>query len=544
MGKLLEIVITWVWENFLKSIFAKLDRWDVLFLSLLAVSGAVLWSYVTQFNSTEKLLWISFLIAVGGIWLVLRKVPWRSFWSIKSLKVPWLVIKILLVLMLSAGWVYARYRVYRVPTFPTEVTGFYVARFEGDPGDQFQNQLVDSLESAIVHQGLTHEIQVVKLPRVIGEPDAQQLGQAGGAALVLSGKVNNNKLKSYLTIVNATGVYNSAMSDNNGPNVTRELKKFEMPEDMTTMQVVLAQFFVGYNYYQKKRFDKAREFFQKAQAQLAPLAEKQEGLTPERATLGSINFYQGTTNYYLHDADAAIANYQKAISLTSRPADNQPLYIEPLNNLAFLLAKKGKVDEALNLLSQASDTCEREWNMACATVDYNLGQTHINRKNYQEGITALQRVISSSQTNEPSLLRVVGLTHKSIAFADVMMADNSDAAQAEELYKNAQSELDQAVRILQQFDPDALPTTKIVQSRIYIALKQYDEALKTLAELETNPDPNIDMLRAAAYACKGDNANSIKYIMKLSLPERSATQEETTEYFKKLRDRCQQNLTR
>ena len=87
-------------------------------------------------------------------------------------------------------------------------------------------------------------------------------------------------------------------------------------------------------------------------------------------------------------------------------------------------------------------------------------------------------------------------------------------------------------------------TTKIVQSRIYIALKQYDEALKTLAELETNPDPNIDMLRAAAYACKGDNANSIKYIMKLSLPERSATQEETTEYFKKLRDRCQQNLTR
>lgn len=547
MGKLLDIVINWLWENFLKSIFAKLDRWDVLVLALLSISGVALWSWVTRFNFTEKLLWISFFVALGLIWLAIRKLPSRDSWAIKNFRVPFLAIKIILILGLAAIWGYARFQVYRIPSFAKGVTGFYVARFENDPNDDYQNKIIDYLEEEIRLNGLPSNIQVARLPRVVDEMEAQKMGEKGGAALVLWGKVFSYQVRSYLAIVNAKGVFQSTASVGGGSSLSGDLAKLELPLEIKTLEEVLGQFFVGYSSYHNSNYKRAHDFFEAAKTKLTPLVQKQQGLTPEKATLGSINFYQGNTNFFLGDLDRAIEAYLMALELTSRPADKQPLYIEPLNNLAFLEKQKGKLDDAINHLLLASETCEKEPSMVCVSVAYNLGSAYIEQSKYQEAVTTLQRAtklcasIEAEQRQGKPDKRLMGFTHQNLAYSYVKMGDNSNGEQSTEFYGKSEQELNEATGLLKDIEGgDPMSSLNLIHARIYVGLKQYDAALKALKEVRITKtdESNVNLLFAVAYKCKGEIANSSDYLNRFK-PNVPKDTQEGFEYFKKQTGTCQ-----
>jgi len=547
MGKLLDIIITWFLENFLASIFKKLDRWDVLVLASLAVGSVALWAWVARFNFGEKVLWVSFLIVLALSWLVVRKIPWRNSWKIKKLKIPFWLAKVCLLILLTAGWGYATYQLYRIPKFSNNVTGFYVARFENDRNDEFQSKIIDELNEAI-RLGSLENVEVRRLPRIVQETEARQLGEEGRASLVLWGKVLSSQVKSYLTIVNARGVFQSPASVNGGTAFTGELTKLELPNELKTLQRVVAEFFVGYSYYNYSQYKSAHDFFETAAKDLGPTATKQDGITPEKATLGSILFYEGNTNWFLGNADQAIKNYESAIELTARPADKLPLYIEPLNNVALLKLQKGKLEEAINHLLQASARCEKEAGATCVFVSYNLGYAYIEKHSYQEALAALERAInlfhttSASKVGQHPELRILGLAHQNIAYCYVKIADDSDGEQSAQYYKKADQEFAEATKILSVTDGvDGTSSLNLIRGRIYVGLKQYDAAIQLLRELKVSKasEANRNLLLAVAYKCKGDTSNSSEYAIGIQQLETYNDRVEAVAYFNKRTQTCQ-----
>jgi tetratricopeptide (TPR) repeat protein len=543
MGKLLDIIINWLWQNFLQAIFAKLDRWDVLFLSVLSLTGGLFWYYVTRFNFSEKLLWVALLIALGLTWLTLRKIPWRSSFNVRKLRVPFLLIKICLILLLAAGWAYARHWVYRIPVFPPAVTGFYVARFEDDPNDQNQSRIVFDLEDTIRRQGLLDEIKVERLPRIATENDAQQFGEEGGAALVLWGQVFDNKLRAYLTIVNGQAIF-QAKSTVGGSGFSRDLPKVELPPELPTLQKVLAHFFVGYSFYHQKNYQGAKNFFELAKTDFPPTTREQDGFTPGKATLGTVHFYKGNTDFFLNDIDQAIVEYKAAVELTSRPGDNKPFYIEPLNNLAFLELQKRNTGDAVSDLARALDACGNQASMVCVSVSYNLGSGYIDQRDYEKAISAFESAITRFHSAEASSgrnldKRLLASAHQYLAYSYVKMADSLTSDQSAQ-YKKADQELDHAISVLKEIEKvDETSPINLIRARIHVGLGQYDSALKILKEVKvTGPnEATMNLLFAVSYKCKGDVANSAEYMNRFRPPDPSETQE-GFEYFNKLTGIC------
>lgn len=540
MGELVKIIINWLWANFLEPIFKRLDRWDILFLAILGLAAYLALQRTEFFTTEEQVLLGTLLLVVGLGWFMLRRIPWKAGKSALRASVP----KFSILLLLSGIWGYAFYRSNQVSPFRDGVMGIYIARFDNDPSDKRQQIISDFLED-VISRNRIENVQVRKLYRRFQASDqAQKIGAAGNAILVLWGKLAPPP-KISLSIIPHAGIYSSAASVGGRSEFSTETDKFDLPSDLDDLQAMLAFFFQGYSYYHSgennpDNYDYALRSFLIAKQNLEELVKNQTGDTPERASLGSIDFYLGNT-YVLKnnpDLEEAKKEYKLAIERTLHPIKQIPLFVEPVNNLARLLLRERKPDEAIRYLKQADTSCiDENRRVPCTYVSYNLGRAYIDKKQYQESLKhfneSIGRFNSISQSLPPQDLdfRLLADAHQQVAFCYCKIADRPGVEGREENYHAAQQQLNRAIAILQNMQGEKIPAFyNITRGRIEIGLTHYKYAIDVLEDARKKLEdeqvgtkdeyPQLYLLLGTAYQCTGEAARATDYLARfIASPE-------------------------
>ena len=532
-----------LWLKYLRPVYDRLSLGDklvggVLLPSLILYFG---WFWRAYFNFQEKALWGALLLLVALSWLLLRRVSWRrkepSESAVGAKRVSLRSAFALLALLLPfwGGWGYAVHLIYHLPAFSTETRGFYVARFANDPSDVSQEAIYDGIGKAIKGYELTG-VEVKKLPRrVADEETAKQLAKSGHALLILHGAVNAQGVDSYLTIVGARAIYSKNVPIGGISAFSVDPRTVQISAELKKMQVVLPIFFVGYHKYHTEDYQGALSHFITAKAELEQVTKAQEGVTLEKATLGSIRFYIGRTYHRLRDIliqnrggeDAqaaaqreasieeytrlAMEEYRAAIEVTARPIEITPRYLEPLNNLGYLLMDQGKYDEAIARFRQAARICQSQGaSMNCATVSYNSGLAEIWKSDYRQANGHFEQAINlfnavkQNPQDEELDYTFLAYAFQNAAYCHVKLGNLPDARQSQEHYRLAEENLDRAVAAMKTVtQSDDRPDFDILRGRIYIGYRRWDEAVKVLEEARQKiDDPRLDLLLGTAYHCK------------------------------------------
>src|SRR5262249_24427920 len=115
-----------------------------------------------------------------------------------------------------AGFSVAAWSVYRVPVFGKDKSGLLIARFAGDPSDEYQRTVESELLRAMGEQRLAGSgVDIQMLPRVA--PDdftARRLGAVSGATAVLWGKPPEDRTATSgddglrVTFIGTEGIFN------------------------------------------------------------------------------------------------------------------------------------------------------------------------------------------------------------------------------------------------------------------------------------------------------------------------------------------------
>jgi tetratricopeptide (TPR) repeat protein len=282
--------------------------------------------------------------------------------------------------------------------------------------------------------------------------------------------------------------------------------------------------------------------------------------------LASIDFYLANSYYFqsnLEQAeedvkrarDRAVELYRTAINLTS--PGGEPLFVEPLNNLGFLLIEKGDVDKAIEPLQQASALCRKmreDQDYFCAAVKHNLGNAKRGQKKFQEAVDIYNSAIAGlersgqSQSDARYIYQLSDL-HQNIAYCYVKIADNFDDPRSEEYYEKAKQELDKARSYLNhstgQDIQQRLYNNDLTRARIHIAHKQWQAVIDLLESMKDKTNnPNADLLLSIAYDCRDWQSDSEKSKSSLSsytykvMPKNQVEWDEGQEYYDEITKQC------
>ena len=172
------------------------------------------------------------------------------------------------------------------------------------------------------------------------------------------------------------------------------------------------------------------------------------------------------------------AGYERAGELFEHAHKLNKEAPEPLQNLAAIAQKQGKVDEAAKLMLQASDLAEDDVNLQLATARL------LTRANRREEAKQRYAIVLAEDPEDLQALTGLG----------ALYVDIGEYTEAINLYKEV-------------FKDDSPPILYLNLGDAYVRAARYDEALELVEKgLERRPEPGLYTLKARALLHKEDYA--------------------------------------
>ncbi len=155
------------------------------------------------FDNCEVLLFICFsLIGISLLYLHRKGSKRLSFYrrDLRLLSFPTIIAIVLILVILIGTW----YWFHPLVPFNEDEMGIYVARFEGDYGTEYREEIFQALSAAVENAGFGKKLVIRRLPRSIygdkGSSDALSYGLKGNAKLVIWGSFpSEKKIRSWIT---------------------------------------------------------------------------------------------------------------------------------------------------------------------------------------------------------------------------------------------------------------------------------------------------------------------------------------------------------
>jgi len=593
MGEFLKRIIDTLWPLFVEPVVKLLDRWDALFLALTTAAFAGWWFYWTNYcGLSERVLWGMLFAGAISMWFVARistrkrrktdaRIMPRSTKPTvverRKLAKRLSLIKSASIPALLGVWFFAAYFVYKMPRVPDGLVGIQIGCFENDPGGVYQSKLVQSMRDNITASGLQNLITVSTIPRYIRSDDAKrarEFGAEGHAVFVLFGEVTApERFKAQIVAANAPGFFDSEPSFGKYLGHQSEIDGlYDLPAELETLSREIVIFLGGYARYHVGDYNNALLYFNRAREELLPITEKQTDASPEKALLGTIEFYTGNVHYVLSQEEQRINGrspawklnieesrtaYKKAIDLTSHPIESKAQYVEPLNNFAFVSMISGDPTSAIRPLERAEAICQRRSDSdsaLCLLVSFNLGEATRKTGKYKEAHDTFSRtkdrVENILKNHEDSDNRIFLATlYQASAFCSVKMAEPVVSPTKDELYQQAIHELDRAKELLTNTNgsdvPILLSFNQITRARIELGYRRWQQAIDILNQVQIKlEDPDIDLLLSIAYTCINQNNVADQHFAKFTAARFQARiiddskWAEDTAYEKKITSQC------
>ena len=549
MGELLKLFLNELWRIAVQPVMEQLDWLDGIFLAVLTLAAFGWWNYwPLDCSAAEKNLWGALVPLTAIVWFVVRlgtrKVkpsilirPLAPRASTSSLN-RWrpILLKVTVPLFIVAIWLCSAYMLYRVHRFTDGVVGIDVACFENDPAGVYQRKVVEFLRDNIAENGLQDVVAVNALPRRIEAENverARKLGSMSAAKFVLWGTVTGpEKVKSRMVTVDTVGTFDFQTPSGKYSGHRSDVREFyDLPIGLETLTHNVVLFLAGYKFFHEQQYERALFYFNKAQGELASIVQGQETGSPEKALLASIDFYIGNVSYYQSEREltshghselwnshikSAVKAYEEAIVLTSHPIEtDKARFIEPLNNLGFVQILSRNPQDAIASLQRADTICRAtpsSYNEVCTIVKYNLGDAERKMGNHEEAIKLFSAALVESN-NYPRASQAVegrifaGILHQAIAFSRVKIAVKSEGAEAEDSFRKAEEELENAKQALAGIADNPtvallLNYNVITRARIQIGRGNWRDAIANLTDVQSRfNDPEINLLLSIAYSC-------------------------------------------
>jgi tetratricopeptide (TPR) repeat protein len=547
MTELFKLLVNELWRTLIEPLLKRLDKIDLILITVLILLAVYWWKFWEGYCSlTEKFLWGALIATFSVVWFTLRintrkekkksiliqpaksKIPDAT---LRQRRRRLIIVKVVVSVAICGAWLFGAYRVYRLQRFEGTKSGIQVACFENDPGGVYQLKLVKYIEDSIAENGLEDLVDVEILSSRLSEPDAaraRQLGERSRAKIVIWGRITGpEKIKSRMVLINTEGAYDSTTPFGKYAGHQKELNDlYDLPAKLEMLARAVAIFLAGHVYFQRQEYDKALRYFERARQELQATTEQQSEASPEKALLGSIDFYIGNVLYFQSDQEltktgrskpwkakvaAATQAYKAAIELTSHPIEtDRAQYIEPLNNFGFLANIEGKPETAIKPLEDADVICRQRAkpDALCMIVIYNLGEAKRRIGQHEDAVKLFERAITSIETNASDNRQMeaqLPFLHQACAFSYVKIGDEATEKRLQS-YQRAEEELDKARAILSKTQDSSksvlMNFNDITRARIQIGRGGWSEAIETLTAVGNKmKDPDINLLLSIAYSC-------------------------------------------
>ena len=538
------------------------DRWDLTLVAVLAILGAVAWLSVGSalLNLKETWLWGAALVMPWLLWMGGRRTlaigkRGRATVSYRQ-AASWMTV----LMVFGGAWTLALRAIYP----PTELAegGILVSRLADDPSDQLQKALVGILRRSepAPQEGDPPEA-VAALPSRIGfasltgdhdggHARARHIGSQSHAAVVLWGRVlapltDSERLALNLTFIDSEALYRTRESRVVGAIDAGEVS--DLDGDLDLLATTLPRLLDGYRDYRAARNERElglvdREFSDAIETLEVQTPEAPEDRRALKEILASLHFFRGNTRHALGRRDEAIAEYQAAVRLTG--GVEAPLYVEAASNLGWLLSLERRLDEAIEVLTNADPECDRRRrHRACAYAWYNLGDAHSKRSEYVKASEYFQLAmerLNDPRDDEERLLS--GYAQQYLAYTLVRRAAATSEADPTELLGRADAEWRAGVNTLEHSGLNVPSYFRITLARIHIEQQDWGPAIEILKGLDVplEHQGNLHGLLAGAYSCLVDLNGAETHLNALfdaAMP--SAIRSEGLTELKRIKKACQ-----
>lgn len=517
-----------------------IDRWDVVVLVGLAILCMTVWFTVgrTLLSLKETWLWGAAFVIPWLVWMAFRRAlsignRGRTSLSYRQAS-SWLVV----LTVFGSGLYYAGLNMYRLQEFKTD-GGILISRLAGDPNNQLQSALVMELSGK---ERSGDESKVAALQRRIGfdfagnpydgQQRARRYGTETGAAVVLWGKLMDEAeglLAVNLAFIRREGLFVGQRGSRvTGVMETRQLKGIQ--SNLELLAKTLPRFLSGYRLYRVAQnegdLEVAEGAFSDAIKDLGvDRADNSEQRQALDEILASLHFFRANTLLYLGRKNDAVVEYTAAVNQT---ADGErPKYIAAANNLGWLLADLGKIEEALDILKAIDHECTLNLDLSgpCAYVAYNRGDV-LSDQGLHEGASvqfrlAIERIHDQKSAPESDYQRLEAHSYQYLAYSLVRQAAALGTGEKPPFLEEAQEAWGNGMNSFKQADLDAPEFFRITLGRIHIERREWNEAISVLTSIDASPDrlSCVHALLAGAYACTANADQLEKHLTALLLFE-------------------------
>jgi tetratricopeptide (TPR) repeat protein/DNA-binding CsgD family transcriptional regulator len=209
---------------------------------------------------------------------------------------------------------------------------------------------------------------------------------------------NDFEHEKYITYINVEELHNdNYVLNKSSSRIFKVLKYFEK----TNNKEFIAKSFnlIGWSYLNKREFDKALEYFNKA-LNLYKLINNKEGMSACYNYLGSVNFYK-------KEHEKAGIFFEKALK-TGRGTYNNNLDAIIYFNLSRAYQRKGDFDNAKQNILKAVQLDKNSNNKRNLAYDYNsLGSLYINSDSLEKAEYYIENAYNTGkEINEPDIIHI------------------------------------------------------------------------------------------------------------------------------------------
>lgn len=227
--------------------------------------------------------------------------------SYELLSFPAILATISILIVCISAW----YWFHSIVPFANDELGIYVARFEGDYGTEYREEIFQALNSAVERAGLTKQVRVQKLPRKIcgdkGNAKALVYGLKGDAKLVIWGTFpSEKKVRAWITFTDPHYFFMSGSHWRLGPEgeitLSSNLSEVKVPEELIKKPLSLVNLVVALSFARAGEHGKA--------------ILKLEEILKTDIDFAEIHYFLGNEYEEKGDYEKAIQAYKVAMDLS------------------------------------------------------------------------------------------------------------------------------------------------------------------------------------------------------------------------------------
>ncbi len=331
-------------------------------------------------GSEMLLFW--FLLTVGSVCIYfVRKNTLSIYWAI--------FISCECLIVSTSVWYY----LHTIEPFPKDTCGIYIARFQGDNGTEYRDEIFESLKRAVYDASLTKKVKLEKLPCRIwgrrGNDKARYWGKKGNAKMVIWGRFPSDvKIWSWITVVNPglVGGEPLMMGPTSGIVLQRKLSEVAVPEELVKRPLLLTNVVLAYALSEDGKYNKA--------------IKSLENVIQKDPNFFGGYFYLGNAYYKMWDFDSSVEMFKRAIEI-------KPDYLDAYIYLGVSYYSKKSFKESIETFKKA-----KEINPYSASVYHNMGVTYYAMKRFRDSVMAYTK---AAQLRPRDLNTRNGLTSACVA---------------------------------------------------------------------------------------------------------------------------------